>query len=848
MDSLRTAPNFIFKIGPLVDMEPPELVGASLYCMTGDGPNGLVAMFDARHDREGLEKVLAHATDEPRVCDPALAEVAVALQLEVAEPPPEVVSIMLWTVHAFAMGLDQVTPLFERSNLELLRVCAEIASGADSVGTVADPLAMHLEGDSNYKHYSAASFLFRTEMFPAGDFAYVITPRREQVAAIADAIRRGDVSAMAQFDFICVTFVGSNPRFAAAVQPVLARFLGLSHTPIPFRVHGGARCKLSDDDVLTLAAGLDLYRSIVSGAMHVGRACTDGMSVTATVPPTATPATPSRSLVTESTQSLRFWASIRQRAASTPAPALAQLLVARQEPMAAEFRRCVVLPLAWVAFRFAVERSPHAQLQVPLLLTLMQRDEASVEQFIEHLEHFGGLETELEVLTTAPPDLLEQEILEGLRDRRSGREEVLREVIPHIATTSLPQTADETREGDAPSARWALVAEAIAAGRPVRELALGCAEDPGEPEPVRARAWAEWARRTDDDTAAIEGFRRALQFENDANVTCELADRLALRVPPRDGPLSQVWSDEADEAVATARRALRWGTTRPALAYRAIAFARESQGRADEALRAFGFAIAHAIAGEHPNPRILEVGRQRLLVREGRLGEALARWTDYIACYPDSRRVGLILLTYLQVRLGLLDEALASATEATEQPKGTMALLARGHVRALRGEWAEAKVDLDRFLTGEHSVDEYPFARAVRAWVYEALGVWEAAVVDLTQALTDAGWKRVSVEINAYAHGLPPDRGTRASFEAWRCELLMRLLPEIEHPTVSQWRAQLGTEGAALGSVIAELAEAVLGDDRVLRQAVVRAAPAWVRALTDDANLTTPLRGLRRLL
>ncbi len=177
-----------------------------------------------------------------------------------------------------------------------------------------------------------------------------------------------------------------------------------------------------------------------------------------------------------------------------------------------------------------------------------------------------------------------------------------------------------------------------------------------------------------------------------------------------------------------------------------------------------------------------------------------------------------------------------------------MALLARGHVRALRSEWAEAKIDLDRFLTCDHSVDEYPFARVVRAWVHEALGAWEAAVVDLTHALSDEGWKHVSVEIKAYAHGLPPDRGTRASFEAWRCELLVRLLPEIEHPMVSQWRAQLGTEGAALGSVIAALAEAVLGDDRVLRKAVERAAPAWVRALADDANLTTPVRALRCLL
>lgn len=35
---------------------------------------------------------------------------------------------MLWTVHAFAMGLDEVTSLFERSNLELLRACAEITA------------------------------------------------------------------------------------------------------------------------------------------------------------------------------------------------------------------------------------------------------------------------------------------------------------------------------------------------------------------------------------------------------------------------------------------------------------------------------------------------------------------------------------------------------------------------------------------------------------------------------------------------------------------------------------------------------------------------------------------------
>ncbi len=543
-----------------------------------------------------------------------------------------------------------------------------------------------------------------------------------------------------------------------------------------------------------------------------------------------------------------FWASIRERVATMSAPALVQLLLDRQGPMDEELRRGVVLPLAWVAFRFAPERSPSAQFQVPLLLTLMERGQIEVEQFIEHLEYFGG--SELERLTAAPADQLELEIKEGLRDRRSGREAFLPEVIAGVAERlSIPRSDDEpAEEPPIHSAAWNEISEAIAAGEPTRDLARRCAEDPSEPTPIRARAWAEWARRTDDNTAAIDGFRRALELDVDPDVVCELADRLALRVPPPyDGPLYQHWTEEADEAVATAGRALRLGTSRPALAYRAIAFSRESQGRTDEALRAYGFAIAHAEPGGHPHPSILAVSRLRLLIRQGKLDEALPIWLNFIAQNPNSRRVSMVLLAYLQVRLGRLDEALESATDATNQVKGTRALLGRGHVRALRGEWDEAKADLDRFLTCPHSEDEYPFARAVRAWVNEALGAWEAAVLDLTHALDDDGWKLVVTQIDAYAHGLPPDRGSRAAFETWRRELLAKLLPALEHPTISRWQAQL-VEGVELGSVIAELCEALVGDDRLLRQAIRGAAPAWVRALAGDASVADPLRSLRRLL
>jgi tetratricopeptide (TPR) repeat protein len=551
----------------------------------------------------------------------------------------------------------------------------------------------------------------------------------------------------------------------------------------------------------------------------------------------------------ESPQKLRFWAAIRARVTTTSAPALAQLLTNRQGAMDEALRREVIVPLAWVAFRFAPERSPYARLQVAALLTLMSRGEVEVEQFLEHLEHFAESE-ELDRLTAAPTDQLELEIVEGLRDRRSGDVKVVEDTIPIVAERlSIPQPASEELAKDAHSAAWALIEDAIAGGQPVRDLALRCANNPDEPGPIRARAWAEWARRTDDDSQAIDGFRRALELELEPDVVCELADRLALRVPPLVGrePLPQVWSAEADEAVETARRALRLGTSKPALAYRAIALARESQGRPDEALRALAFAIAHADPDEHPNPRILAIGRLRILIRQGHLDDALAIWTEFIARNPSGRRVPMLLLAYLQVRRGSLDEALASATDATEQDHGTMALLARGHVHALRGEWEHAKADLDRFLTCPHSVDEYAFAHVVRAWVNEALGAWEAAVLDLTRGLDDAGWKQVATQIDAYAHDLPPDRGPRTAFEAWRCQLLAHLLPELEHPTILRWRAQLD-EGAELGSVIAELTAAVTGDDRVLRQAVRNVVPAWARALALDRSVAGPLRELRRVL
>ncbi|MDX2010737.1 MAG: tetratricopeptide repeat protein [Myxococcaceae bacterium] len=547
---------------------------------------------------------------------------------------------------------------------------------------------------------------------------------------------------------------------------------------------------------------------------------------------------------------MSFWGRLRTLAAPVPPPQLARWLVERQSAMPEDLRAHLVLPLAWAAFRFVPERSAFARVQVPLMVVLMQRDEFTVEKFVESLEHFGGDEAELSRLVAAPASTLELEIVEGLERRRGGREGVVdlavQAVGEHLGLADGVMAERGLVEGTE-SRHWAAIDEAMAAGQPVRGLARACAEDPLESDESRARAWALWARRTDDSHEAIEGFRRSLALLADPDVVCELADARMFLLPEGPGPHDGPWSAEADEIVATASRALEQGTTSPALAYRAIAEARLSQGRLADSLRAYEFLLAHK-PDRHPNVRIGRIARQGLLVRLGRVEEALELCSADLEPSGRSRRGDLIRKTYLQLRLGRLDEALVTAEEAVAEEKGHMALAARGHVQALRGHWDAAKADFDAFLSSDDIVDEHPFARVRRAWVSEALKAWEPAIIDLTQAMSDGGWNQIEVELRSYAHGLPPDRGTRAGFEAWRRELLAELLPAIDHPRVAAWRDRLVSSEAQLHAVLAELTEAMVDDDRTLRRAVAAVGPAWYRALAGDPSFLEVRARLRRYL
>lgn len=263
-----SAPGFVFRFGPLADVQPETWV----YCLTGDGPNGLVAALDATTDQVGVERALSHAAG-PTPLDSELARTALMLGVPFRDPSRDVAEIMLWMAHMNVLGQDQALALLERSNLALLRTCARLDLAA---ALPAEPIAIQITGDSNLKHFSDVSYAFGVETV-SGDRAFVVTPNREHIEPITDRIRRGAGNALAELDLIAAVLMRGDAQQASI--RMFSRLIGLDAAPALFRAHGGTLCRLSDEDVLTLGAAVDLLGAVSRGAPATGRCEHGRMSV-----------------------------------------------------------------------------------------------------------------------------------------------------------------------------------------------------------------------------------------------------------------------------------------------------------------------------------------------------------------------------------------------------------------------------------------------------------------------------------------------------------------------------------------------------------------------------------------
>jgi tetratricopeptide (TPR) repeat protein len=206
--------------------------------------------------------------------------------------------------------------------------------------------------------------------------------------------------------------------------------------------------------------------------------------------------------------------------------------------------RELLIPLAWITFRFLPESNPSARVAIPLRFIILSRGESSLDDLIDDIEVFvRGDPTELAELAFDPIEPVMAEIEEArrwpsLRDREAPLHAVL-EVIetgqpsedhsaPAEAGVELYERAlampDESAEG------LALLVDALAAGlehpsyayraigvrcwkvgfldRADRALGLCLAYEPGNHEVRGARFGVRCARR--DLDGALRDARRCL--------------------------------------------------------------------------------------------------------------------------------------------------------------------------------------------------------------------------------------------------------------------------------------------------------------------------------------------------
>lgn len=255
------------------------------------------------------------------------------------------------------------------------------------------------------------------------------------------------------------------------------------------------------------------------------------------------------------------------------------------QPLARE----LLIPLAWITFRFLPESNPTARVAIPLRLSILARGEGSLDDLIGDIEVFGrGDPTELAELAFDPIEQVMAEIEEArrrpsLRDREAPLEAVLEKVetgqrsgarcAPAAAGAELYERAlampDDSPEG------LALLVDALAAGldHPSEEWSGAIAP---AYRAIGVRCWkAGFLDRADRALGLCLAYEPANHEVRSA--------RFGVRCARRD----------LDGALRDARRCLGLGGPR---AYQMLALVHASRGELEEAL---GAAEDHVAANAH---------------------------------------------------------------------------------------------------------------------------------------------------------------------------------------------------------------------------------------------------------
>lgn len=193
----------------------------------------------------GFETVLAGTTTSLCTCDPALLAEGVAA----ATPTPSVIRTATASVLSAVWGHQAVVVADPAILLRLVEACTRVAKLGRR-----EPLFIAFDGSSNNPSFAPHSVLLYAPL-PSGEPSWLLILDAQDLDEAVEIIADGRDDELVYLDAMRIT-LRETPAYAARLFDLLH---GCTAVPIVRRTHLDKPCLLSGEDLLTLAAALELY-------------------------------------------------------------------------------------------------------------------------------------------------------------------------------------------------------------------------------------------------------------------------------------------------------------------------------------------------------------------------------------------------------------------------------------------------------------------------------------------------------------------------------------------------------------------------------------------------------------
>jgi hypothetical protein len=193
----------------------------------------------------GFDSVLAGTTTSLCTCDPALLAEGVAP----GTPSLSVVRTATASLLSAAWGHQAVLISDPTILLRLVEACARVAKLARR-----EPMFIAFQGHSNNPTFAPRSVLLYAPL-PSGDPSWLLVLDAQDLQEVLDVLADGSHEELVYFDAMQIT-LGESPAYASRLFEVM---VGCAAVPFVRRTHLDKPCLLTEEDLLTLAAALELY-------------------------------------------------------------------------------------------------------------------------------------------------------------------------------------------------------------------------------------------------------------------------------------------------------------------------------------------------------------------------------------------------------------------------------------------------------------------------------------------------------------------------------------------------------------------------------------------------------------